>query len=274
MILTEKQYVLESSSSDCRTTPQRLVVHIREVFYPDGQALHTWDGGVCLAAFVAADPALVRGKRVLELGAGTGVPSIVSALLGAASCTATERDDARTLGNLRANVAANHADVAVTACDWHRDAASLLSAGVDVLLGADVLYSSEDFDPVLRTVAAAMAANPSAVFYTTYQERSNRRTLSPHLRKYGLVAEVVPLPSFLHVAHTCDGTVTLRHAGGAAATGDASPQDEGPGGANKRRRHDKSNGERAGGGGGEETQHSVTCFDSIFLIKVTKEQPT
>ena len=299
ILTTAKEYVIEVGGDHMHPEPQCLVVHVREVFYPDGQALHTWDGGVCLATFVAADPALVRGKHVLELGAGSGIPSIVASLMGAASCTATERDDARTLDNLRANVAANQANVAVTACDWSHgthmdDKHAALLVGVDVILGADVLYSSEDFDPVLRTVAAAMAANPNAVFYTTYQERSNRRSLSPHLSKHGLVAELVPLTSFLHAAHTHHGTVTLHAPASAPAPAPApSPApasapapapaedsagagDADQGSPSKRVRfNDKDDregdtGKAEGPQGPKEARAPVKTFDSIYLIKITK----
>lgn len=44
-----------------------------------------WDGSLLLAFILCHRPALVRGKRVLELGAGTGLLGIVCARLGAVS---------------------------------------------------------------------------------------------------------------------------------------------------------------------------------------------
>src|SRR5690242_4716588 len=48
---------------------------------PYGVAL--WPAAIALAHGVAARPDSFRGRRVLELGAGTGLPGIVAASLGA-----------------------------------------------------------------------------------------------------------------------------------------------------------------------------------------------
>ena len=47
-------------------------------------AHHQWDAGVHVTDLRASyDPVDVRGKRVIELGAGTGLPSLACAVLGA-----------------------------------------------------------------------------------------------------------------------------------------------------------------------------------------------
>ena len=42
-----------------------------------------WPSGVALAAKIARDPAIVRGRRVLELGCGLGVTAIAALRAGA-----------------------------------------------------------------------------------------------------------------------------------------------------------------------------------------------
>jgi hypothetical protein len=164
------------------------------------------------------------------------------------------------LENLRANVAVNgldrpEHDCVVAALDWHAaTAASDEAMGhFDLILGADVLYSSEDFDPVLATVAAIMDRNPAAVFITTYQERSTRRTLCPHLEKYGLRAETVPVESFLHPGHIQDGLCAVQ-------------VQEVQGGVCAEMR-------TTGAGGGDTSPRTVplSTFDSLLLIKITKQ---
>lgn len=49
-----------------------------------GPGGRVWDGAQILAGFLAANAGtLIRGKRILELGAGTGLPGLVCALSGA-----------------------------------------------------------------------------------------------------------------------------------------------------------------------------------------------
>ena len=53
-----------------------------------------WPGGKVLGEWLAARPELVRGKAVLELGAGAGLPGLVAAAAGAASTTLTDLPEA------------------------------------------------------------------------------------------------------------------------------------------------------------------------------------
>ena len=200
MLITEKIYILEHTAK----TPQ-LQLYVREFFCENGLTLYTWPGGVLLAAFVASRSNEFFGSSCLELGSGTGLPAIVAAKIGAKHCVLTERNDTQILTNLRLMVTTNNVShcTTVMALDWHQhDLATLCTmTTVDFILGADVFYSSEDFDPVLSIVETMTRVNPQTIFYTTYQERSSRRTLCPLLDKYGLQAEVIPLSSFLHSGH-------------------------------------------------------------------------
>lgn len=51
-----------------------------------------WAGGQALARHVLDHPALVRGKRVLDIGAGSGLLALAAAKAGAAEATAAEID--------------------------------------------------------------------------------------------------------------------------------------------------------------------------------------
>ena len=48
---------------------------------------HLWNAAVVLAGYLEQHPALFRAGRVLELGAGAGLPSLTCALRGAAEVT-------------------------------------------------------------------------------------------------------------------------------------------------------------------------------------------
>lgn len=52
-----------------------------------GTGCHVWPAGLWLAQWLLNNPGIVRGKRCLELGAGTGVVGAVAAQLGASQVT-------------------------------------------------------------------------------------------------------------------------------------------------------------------------------------------
>jgi hypothetical protein len=81
---------------------------------------------------------------------------------------------------------------------------------VDVLLGADVLYSSEAFYPLLCTVDRFMQRNPHLVFLMTYQERTSDRVLTPYLQAFRMQAENIMLKDFVHETQLLDASVDLE----------------------------------------------------------------
>src|SRR5690554_5488777 len=54
----------------------------------------TWEAGLHLGQYLCRHPDIIRGKRVLELGAGTGYVAVLCAkYLGATKVTASDRSD-------------------------------------------------------------------------------------------------------------------------------------------------------------------------------------
>ena len=66
-----------------------------------------WNAARVISDYIEADPRHVRGKCVLELGAGAGLPSIVAALNGAQCTVITDYPDEDLVSTLRTNVAHN-----------------------------------------------------------------------------------------------------------------------------------------------------------------------
>ena len=105
-----------------------------------------WPGGIALARHLLAHPDLVRGRRVLDLGAGSGLVGIAAARAGAAEVAAAEIEPhARTA--IALNAALNGVEIALCPGDLlGRDppAADLVLAG-DVFYEADLAAAALDF---------------------------------------------------------------------------------------------------------------------------------
>jgi predicted nicotinamide N-methyase len=72
-----------------------------------------WAGGQALARYVLDNPVLVRGKRVLDIGAGSGLVGLAAGKAGAAHVLAADID-AFSCAAIALNAAANGCDIAVT----------------------------------------------------------------------------------------------------------------------------------------------------------------
>ncbi|KAJ1451720.1 putative methyltransferase-domain-containing protein [Pelagophyceae sp. CCMP2097] len=140
-----------------------------------------WPGAKTLAAgFVCggAHAQLVRGKRVLELGAGCGLPGLTAAACGAAAVTLTDLDEA--LPRLRRNAEANAAaidasnpgatvDVQTLAWGAAIDAAF---GGYDVVLASDVVYKPALVAPLVATLKQLLTRK-AQVLILANDERSS-----------------------------------------------------------------------------------------------------
>ena len=174
------------------------------------------------AAFEVANPTLklytgmpqhLERTRVVELGAGTGLPSLLLSKLGAASVTLT--DDSKRPAVLRAcaaNCTLNATNGNVRGLDWadFRDVMALCSDSTVLgdgsqdllLLGADVFWLEERFEDLISCVAHLLRvhrkrgraldnARSRQSFLTAFHLRDASLSIAPLLERYGLRAVVV-----------------------------------------------------------------------------------
>ena len=104
-----------------------------------------WPSGVALARLVRRRP--LRGLRVLELGCGLGVPSIVAALGGARVLATDWSVDALEVTAL--NAERNGAALETAAVSWNQPEPLLDAGAWDLVLGADLLYERRNVDQLL-----------------------------------------------------------------------------------------------------------------------------
>ncbi|WP_312966433.1 class I SAM-dependent methyltransferase [Stutzerimonas kunmingensis] len=92
-----------------------------------------WASGLVLARWLAENPEWVRGKRVLDFGAGSGVAAIAAAKAGAADVVACDLDPLA-LAACQANAALNEVELRYSQ-DFFGEADRY-----DLIIVADVLY--------------------------------------------------------------------------------------------------------------------------------------
>ena len=99
-----------------------------------------WPGGQAIARFLLDNPALVRGKRVIDFAAGSGVSSMAAARAGALSVIANDID-LLSLVAARLNAEANELALDTSAEDWLAGAEA--TPPTDVVIAGDVCYERE-----------------------------------------------------------------------------------------------------------------------------------
>src|SRR5437879_1509077 len=127
-----------------------------------------WPSGIALAEVV--DRLALRGKRVLELGAGLGIPSLVAALGGADVLATDWAEDAVSL--LRENAERNGIALRVEPVRWDEPEPLVRGAPWDVVLGADLLYEERNAEQLLellpRLGGDVLLADPGRPFATAF----------------------------------------------------------------------------------------------------------
>lgn len=109
-----------------------------------------WAGGQALARHVLDRPELVAGRRVLDLGAGSGLVGIAAMRAGAAHVTASDPDP-WAIAAIGLNAAANGVNVTAAAGDGLDTDASAF----DVVLIGDLFYEKPLAERVLAFVERA-----------------------------------------------------------------------------------------------------------------------
>jgi len=99
-----------------------------------------WPGGQAIARYLLDNPERVRGKRVIDFAAGSGVSSMAAARAGAASVVANDID-LLSLVAARLNAEANGLAFDISADDWLADRA--VAPIADVVIAGDVCYERE-----------------------------------------------------------------------------------------------------------------------------------
>ncbi|PWY87503.1 nicotinamide N-methyltransferase Nnt1 [Aspergillus heteromorphus CBS 117.55] len=127
---------------------------------------------------------LIEGKDVLEIGAAAGVPSIVSAIVGARTVVMTDYPDPDLVENMRHNATSSASQIAnpsslhVDGYKWGDSVEPLFAClpagatGFDVLIMADVVYSHAQHPNLIKTMRETLKRSKDSValvIFTPYE---------------------------------------------------------------------------------------------------------
>jgi len=137
-----------------------------------GQKL--WCGSLVVAAYILQNNIRFDGKSCIELGAGTGLLSLLADKLGAAVSLATDHDS-RSLSNMQSDVQTNASTAVVQALDWYNpdiDSLNLSRESALFILAGDVLYKEALIEPFLTTTSLLFDHCPSSIMYLCHVPRA------------------------------------------------------------------------------------------------------
>ena len=124
-----KLWLIDAANMDRAFSPEET----RRILEDPPYWSFCWASGLVLARWLAERPAWVRGKRVLDFGAGSGVAAIAAAKAGAAEVVACDLDPLA-LAACRANAALNEVELRYSQDFFGEE------DRFDLIIVADVLY--------------------------------------------------------------------------------------------------------------------------------------
>lgn len=158
----------------------RIAHHVIHIHSPGeaelGTGLTIWDGAIVLARYLEQFPSNVIGKRILEVGSGTGIVGIAAGVLGAQSVLLT--DLPYTLENLQHNLDRNFPPsspislvLRVGELDWMDPITYPTKTQWDVIVGADVVWIESLIVPLVTTLAHLASSTTTVLI--AHQVRHN-----------------------------------------------------------------------------------------------------
>ncbi|KAF8556676.1 nicotinamide N-methyltransferase [Imleria badia] len=132
---------------------------------------HLWNAAVAFASYLDSHEELISNKFVLELGAGGGLPGIVSAQNGATKVVLTDYPDAALIENLAYNVRQNireeqRSNVLTKGYIWGKPVDTLIAAlpqdrescrGFDLIILSDLIFNHSQHDALLTSCELCLA---------------------------------------------------------------------------------------------------------------------
>ncbi|KAG8514152.1 Elongation factor Ts, mitochondrial, partial [Galemys pyrenaicus] len=145
-----------------------------------GVAARVWESALSLCNYFESQNVDFRGKKVIELGAGTGIVGILAALQGG-NVTITDLPLAleQIQGNVQANVPAG-CQAQVCALSWGIDQ-HVFPGDYDLVLGADIVYLEPTFPLLLGTLQHLCGPHGTIYLASKMREEHGTGSFFQHL---------------------------------------------------------------------------------------------
>lgn len=158
----EKQVVYTPPSTGIPITLTVISAHVLWGNY-------LWNGARWMCDHIDAHPEEFRGKRVLELGAGAGLPSIMACKAGAQHVVVTDYPDRELIDNIQRNAtsllnAEEQTRITVKGYLWGAPIAELASptdveVAFDAIFLCDLLFNHSEHIKLLKTCCNTLASH-------------------------------------------------------------------------------------------------------------------
>ena len=161
----------------------------------NGHGSTVWDAALVLCAFFESKQGrdLIKGSRVVELGSGTGIVSIVADRLGAGSTVATDLPEY--VPFIRQNIGLNlDSKCKAASLDWKERNLAAIPDNVDWVLCADCVYLKDTVDDLVETILAINPIRGVIVSNETREHENNdeaERRFIKGLYEKGFVGKAV-----------------------------------------------------------------------------------
>ena len=133
---------------------------------------YRWGGGLALARYVLDRPECVAGRRILDLGSGSGLVAIAAAKARAAAVIAAEIDPYAVTA-IGLNAEANEVEVSIV----HGDPTAGPPPPVDVVLVGDLFYERDLAERVTAFLDDCLEADTAVLIGDPWRAHLPRRRL-------------------------------------------------------------------------------------------------